>query len=1027
MTDPRAEIQKIEEDIRRLEELKQSGALPPDLADVSIAALKSKLPTYQAELQGDGAIAQGDNSKAAGARAVMADGDIDSSVFVTGDHVEVNLGAPRAKKESLREAYLSYVLEQVSPLALSGVVRQSAGEAETRMNLGSIYTALLATPGDLFNELLETLDLSPKTFDTLKKSGLKTIGEIIDLLGNREDVVMSIRNLGEKSLDQLRDKMREKGFMNESRKLVKISVLLQINQFSRCVLLGDPGSGKSTFINFVALCMAGEALGREDANLKALTHPLPQDQNELSRLRDEEKTPEPQPWDHGALIPVRIILRDFAAHGLPPQSGSVSAEHIWNFMEAELNTAALNDFAPLLKKELRERGGLILFDGLDEVPEAEDRRAHLLTAIESFAAAFPRCRFLVTSRTYAYENQDWKLKGFAEVKLAPFTREQIKQFVERWYEHITLLQSKNPQDGKGKAEALKRAIFANERLMSLAERPLLLTLMASLHAWRGGTLPDKRERLYADAVDLLLERWESQRIIRDPKTNEPMLQPSLAEWLKVDRDKVRDLLNQLAYEAHAGQGELVGTADVPESALIMGLMNLSQNPNVKPKLLIQYLRDRAGLLIPRGVGVYTFPHRTFQEYLAACHLTDHDYPYLIAKLTRTEPNRWREVALLAGAKAASGAAVFALWSLVDSLSPERENGDGEACYWGAQIAGQAVIEIADLEKVSESTQTKVDRLRARLLDIMEGNHLPAVERAQAGINLSALGDPRFNSDLWHLPADETLGFTLIPAGKFLMGSDDRDDEKPQHEVPLPDFWMARYPVTVAQFKAFTEATKYSFDYWQYNYIATHPVVAVTWYEALKYAEWLDKELRQHAEKQVKSGVKNPLWQGLAEGNLHITLPSEAEWEKAARGGSPRLLGEGRGGEVYPWQGGFDPDKANTSETKIGDPSVVGCFPAGASPYGLLDVSGNVWEWTRSLWGKDYSKPSYKYPYNPKDGERENLKAENEVLRVLRGGSFPNEASDARCAARVRCTPDDWHLNRGFRVVVVSPALPSRRL
>jgi predicted NACHT family NTPase len=371
----------------------------------------------------------------------------------------------------------------------------------------------------------------------------------------------------------------------------------------------------------------------------------------------------------------------------------VAARHLWDFVSAELKSCALGEYAPHLKRRLRERGGLLLLDGLDEVPEAERRRVQIRQAVEDFAATFPRCRILVTSRTYAYQKQDWRLARFDETVLAPFSDGQIHRFIERWYAHIAEIRGLDRDGASGRAELLKRAIFGSDRLRALAERPLLLSLMASLHAWRGGSLPEKREELYADTVDLLLDWWESPKVVRDREGKVLVLQPSLAEWLNVDRDGVRRLLDELAYEAHAAQPDLVGTADVREDVLVDRLLHLSQNPDVRPARLVEYLAEPAGLLLPRGVGVYTFPHRTLQEYLAACHLTVQDYPRRLAELVRSDPDRWREVALLAGAKAGRGAP-FAAWALVDVLAPPvpPEQVLVPEDLWGAQLAGQALVE-----------------------------------------------------------------------------------------------------------------------------------------------------------------------------------------------------------------------------------------------------------------------------------------------------------------------------------------------
>src|SRR5713101_9171244 len=134
---------------------------------------------------------------------------------------------------------------------------------------------------------------------------------------------------------------------------------------------------------------------------------------------------------------MRVILREFVARGLSPagQSATARDDPLWQFIVAEL-PAALRDFAQPLRNTLLNPGGLLLLDGLDEVPEADQRRAHVKAAVEQFASTFSRVRILVTSRTYAYQRQDWKLRRFAEAVLAPFATAQMQHFVQRWYAYV---------------------------------------------------------------------------------------------------------------------------------------------------------------------------------------------------------------------------------------------------------------------------------------------------------------------------------------------------------------------------------------------------------------------------------------------------------------------------------------------------------------------------------------------------------------------------------------------------------------
>ena len=156
----------------------------------------------------------------------------------------------------------------------------------------------------------------------------------------------------------------------------------------------------------------------------------------------------------------------------------------------------------------------------------------------------------------------------------------------------------------------------------------------------------------------------------------------------------------------------------------------------------------------------------------------------------------------------------------------------------------------------------------------------------------------------------------------------------------------------------------------------------------------------------------------------VRLPSEAEWEKAA-------AWDGANHRRYPWGNDWDANKCNNDELKLGGTSPVGIFPEGASPYGCLDMAGNVWEWTTSLWGLWNNKKStfemqFPYPYQADDG-RENLEADDDTARVLRGGAFSYVPLELRCASRDGDVPRHRFHSVGFRVVVSPSALHSGTL
>lgn len=232
--------------------------------------------------------------------------------------------------------------------------------------------------------------------------------------------------------------------------------------------------------------------------------------------------------------------------------------------------------------------------------------------------------------------------------------------------------------------------------------------------------------------------------------------------------------------------------------------------------------------------------------------------------------------------------------------------------------------------------------------------------------------------------DDGKEMAFIPGGAFIMGSNEGSPTyQPEQRVYVDDFYLDRWLVTNAEYKKFVDATGHPVPNYDVSWCDTegynwdpqtrmyppgkrdHPVVLVTWEDAMAYAAWAGKR-----------------------------LPTEAEWERAARG---------LNGRRYPWGNEFAPGHCNCKEAGLKGTSPVGAFsPDGDTPEGLIDMVGNVWEWTNSLY-----RP---YPYDPNDG-RESRQAAG--FRVLRGASWLNDANVAHCLSRLD-GDFQFYNNVGFR-------------
>ena len=711
------------------------------------------------------------------------------------------------------------------------------------------------------------------------------------------------------------------------------------------IILGDPGAGKTTFLKYLALRLARG----EGADL-GLGNRLP-------------------------------ILLPLSAYANALEEGNIRLDAFI----AQYFTDTVSDRLPIaqmLAAALDNGRALILLDGLDEVRDLNLRNT-VVERVTDFYAAHRQTgnKFVLTSRIVGYRQVRPTAEGLVECTLVDFDDEEIAAFNERW----TLALEKQAQgetevarrDAETERRELLDAVQRNPGVRRLAANPLLLTILALMKR-QGVTLPERRVQLYDQYVNTLIATWNRARSLsgRAP-----------AEGL--DDVQTLRVLAPLALWMHR---EAPGVGLVKRPVLLRQLTAIfaergAADPEGAARRFLDDVHQHTALLLERGPDDYGFIHLTFEEYLAAVGLAlqaeGEPQPVVKALAPHIGEQAWREVTLL------TVAYIGIIQNLPGKAGQVVEGlaASGRGKPWeAALLAGEAVLG-AWPDRVKAETR---ERLLPQLVAAMQDVEAAPDVRRRAGLVLGRLG--------WR--PDDLDAFVPIPAGKFLYG-----DEKEEREIPYR-FWMAKYPVTNVQYARFIAAGGYenpswwSEEGWRWRQEEGRtqpafwedrtwnnpifPVVGVTYYEAEAYANWLDEQLKGALSGQASGErlavAEAEFWETLASGEYRVRLPTEEEWEYAARGAD---------GRVYPWGNEFNPAFVNSWESNLWATTAVCTYPQGVSPFGVWDLSGNVWEWVcGELFGG----------------------------KLKRGSSCIN-VDFWQVSSRDASLPEDFYFNLGFRVVL----------
>lgn len=721
--------------------------------------------------------------------------------------------------------------------------------------------------------------------------------------------------------------------------------------FDQFVILGDPGKGKSTLFKFFALKLMEQYYSAKNVFADC-------------SISDE--------FYSSRYVPVFIEIKDIAFWYKDQQLRQFDSEVMFRYLNKR--------YVPDWKKEtpidhVLTHNCIYILDGLDEIEFNPENRNFIISLIQ-FVQQMQKnqCKLLISCRERDFA--EWDLSAINSYYLRSMNSYVASQLIRQIFET------------KFKSDPSARLLDKLHRIgmdVDLIGNPLFLSLIAQLYLENQKNFPSTKNRILRESILLLLKRKPAE-ILEKFKIHGGV--EELYPALESTAFEIQRLADDFSFKISSK--ELTG--------IICDMVGYCTRDE-----LYDFLASTTGLISNTGESLYEFSHRRFQEYLCASYLvhqkTAAEAALLIEDGLMHKKRVWSEVAILYLEIMSDDDAVERIAITLHQLVSGNKNG------WITWYIGK-IIESRNYQMMNQNmpllTNDDIDRSRQLLLSAFSNtDSLPVTERAFCGKILGYLGDPRSGVSL-NSQGMPDIAWCHMQTGLYKIGADDEAQkivrkqaygnnkwgskivysrEIPQREIQLNEFYISKYPVTVAQFHAFIDSKDGYFnpDNWMWSGASwkwyesnvakqtayqvknpkgksnapNFPVTDVSWIEAVAFCEWMSK----------KTGET-------------YRLPTEGEWEAAARSSNT----------VFAWGDEFDPQKCNSSFSGIGDIVPVGMFSSFVEDDIPSEMNGNVWDWCYSVY------PAW-------DSKVENLSVYDENKNIIGACNFNRLTQNTMCSVR----------------------------